>query len=77
MNKIHTHAHTYTHTHTHTHTHTRILLSHEIEGNPGMCNNMAVVEIKSHLMLIFTFIYLLQVKTMPLNHQVQLPAHHS
>ena len=42
-----------------------------------MCNNMAVVEIKSHLMLIFTFIYLLQVKTMPLNHQVQLPAHHS
>ena len=63
MNKIHTHTHTHAHTraHTHTHTHTRILLSHEKEGNPGMCNNMAVVEIKSHLMLIFTFIYLLLV----------------
>ena len=41
--------------------HKGILLSREKEGNPGMCNNMAVVEIKFHLLLIFTFIYLLLV----------------
>ena len=56
-----THMRARAHTHTYTHTHTRILLSHEKEGNPGMCNNMAVVKIKSHLILIFTFIYLLLV----------------
>ena len=29
----------YTHTHTHTHTHRGILLSHEKEGNPAICDN--------------------------------------